>query len=72
MLGAVVQANGERLLPGENGFAEDQIEIRGFLDATLATVAKTIDDVAFALTDSVHVDADVFRVDAVVGPRRTR
>jgi len=51
---------------GEAGLAEDEIKICCFFNALLAAVTKAVHNVAFALPDAFHVDADVPGVNAVV------
>ena len=41
--------------------------IRRLLDASLAAVAKAVHDIALALSDTFHIDANVAGVNAVIG-----
>src|SRR4029077_7300156 len=65
-LSAVFQADAHAFGAGEGRFSKDQIQIGRFFQALLAAVAKTIDDVALALTDSLHIDANVAGLDTVL------
>src|ERR1017187_1688424 len=59
---------------GETGLAEDQLKIRRFFDASLAASAKAVHDIALALPDTLHVDADVSGVNTIISasPRQIR
>ena len=52
---------------GEAGLPADQVDALGAGDSALAAGAKARDDIAFPLTDLLHVDGDWTRQDAVVG-----
>src|ERR1019366_4163798 len=70
-LAAVSLPDKQGLGAGETGFAEDQLKICRLLNAPLATIAKAVHDVARALPDPFHVDADVAGVNAIIsGPPR--
>src|SRR5882762_5377306 len=44
---------------GETGLPENQVEIRRLFQSLLATIAKAVDDFAFALAHPPHVDTNV-------------
>src|ERR1019366_7382841 len=68
-LAAVPLPDKQGLGAGQTGFAEDQLKICRLLNAALAAIAKAVHDVALALADAFHVDADVAGVNAVIsGP----
>src|SRR5258708_8064224 len=67
-LGVLLRTYHDGLGRGETGFAEDEVEIRGLLEAPLAAAAEAVDDVAFALPDALHVHANIASVNAVVRP----
>src|SRR5262249_61310970 len=46
--------------------AEDQLDVRGLLEALLAPVAKPLDDRALAREDAPHVDLDRARLHAIL------
>src|ERR1035441_4344046 len=58
-LAAIFWPDEQRFSAGETGFAEDQLDIGGLLNACLAGIAETLYDIALALPDPFHVDADV-------------
>ena len=60
-------ADGDGFGAGEGSDAVDQIEVFGFGDAALVAGAKQIDDVALALADALHGDAQGAGMDAVIG-----
>src|ERR1019366_1205581 len=66
-LAAVPLPDKQGLRPGETGFAEGQLEICRLLNAALAAIAKAVHDIALALADAFHVDADVAGVNAIIG-----
>src|ERR1035438_5434224 len=66
-LAAIFWPDEQGLGAGETGFAEDQLDIGGLLNACLAGIAKTVYDIALALPDAFHVDANVAGVNAVIG-----
>ena len=65
-LAAVFQPDEQRLGAGETGVAEDQLDVGGLLNACLAGIAETLHDIALALPDPFHVDADVTGVNAII------
>ena len=57
---------------GEARFAKNQIEVFSFFQTGLAAISETIDDVAFALTNSRHVDANISGFNSIIGARGGR
>ena len=65
-MAAVFQPDEQRVGAGKTGFAEDQFDVGGLLDARLPSLAKTFYDVTLALANAFHVDADVAGMNAVI------
>src|ERR1019366_4648704 len=65
-LAAVFLPDEQRLSAGETGLAEDQLKMCRFFDASLAAIAKAVHDIALALPNTFHVDADVAGVNAII------
>src|SRR5664280_557603 len=59
---------------GKTGFAEDQLKVRSLFDASLAAIAKAVHDIALALPNTSHIDADVSGANAIISasPRQIR
>src|SRR5262249_55457975 len=51
---------------GEFGLAKDQIQVRGFLDARLAAVAKAVHDISLALQHFPQIYADSSGANSVI------
>src|ERR1700674_5334363 len=64
---AVLQANVNSLGAAESRFAEDQFEVCSLLNLRLASTSKTVDDLAFALTNFRQVNADRSSLHTVFG-----
>src|ERR1035438_392683 len=73
-LAAVFLPDEQRLSAGETGLAEDQLKICRLCNASLAASAKAVHDIALALPDTLHVDADVSGANAIISasPRQIR
>src|SRR5439155_18187077 len=67
LAGQFVLANRQRFWSDEARLVAQHVDAWRTGDAPLAARAKTLDDVAFALSDADHVDLDRARAHAVVG-----
>src|SRR5204863_6454703 len=63
---AILQLDLDRFWPGKRGLTQQQIDALCVLQTLLAAIPPAIHNVAFALADFFHIDADWTRLYAVI------